>query len=83
MTSFLNANHIRIVDYPRLAEPLRDRLHETAQALASMHGARIEHIPQTPVRQEEVVATVLKDPGDPPGLVHLLSAMEACDAYEP
>lgn len=25
MTSFLNAHHIRIFDYPRLAEPLRDR----------------------------------------------------------
>lgn len=26
MTSFLNAKHIRIFDYPRFAEPLRDRI---------------------------------------------------------
>ncbi len=83
MTSFLHANHIRIFDYPRFAEPLRDRLRETAQALASTYGARIEHIPQTHVRKEEVVAAVLKERGDHPGLVHVISAMEACDAYEP
>jgi hypothetical protein len=59
MTSFLNANHIRIFDYPRFAEPLRDRLRDTAQALASTHGARIEHILQTHIRKEEVVAGVL------------------------
>ena len=83
MTSFLHANHIRIFDYPRFAEPLRDRIRETAQALASTHGARIEHIPQAHVRKEEVVAAVLKERGDHPGLVHVSSAMEACDAYEP
>ena len=26
MTSYLNAHHIRIFDYPRFAEPLRDRI---------------------------------------------------------
>ncbi len=35
MTSFLNARHIRIFDYPRFAEPLRDRIREAAQALAT------------------------------------------------
>jgi hypothetical protein len=34
-------------------------------------------------RKEDLVAAVLKDRGDHPGLVHVLSAMEACDAYEP
>ena len=43
MTSFLNARHIRIFDYPRFAEPLRDRIREAAQALATAQGARIEH----------------------------------------
>ena len=34
MTSFLNAQHIRIFDYPRFAEPLRDRLRANAEKLA-------------------------------------------------
>jgi hypothetical protein len=83
MTSFLNARHIRIFDYPRFAEPLRDRIREAAQALATAQGARIEHVAKAHIRKEDLVAAVLKDRGDHPGLVHVLSAMEACDAYEP
>ena len=83
MTSFLNARHIRIFDYPRFAEPLRDRIRAGAQALAAEHGATIEHINKAHIRKEDVVSAVLKKRGDHPGLVHVISAMEACDAYEP
>ena len=83
MTSYLNANHIRIFDYPRFAEPLRDRIREAAHALAVEHGARIEHIAKAHIRKEDVVTAVLKQRGTDPGLVHVISAMEACNAYEP
>jgi hypothetical protein len=83
MTSYLNAHHIRIFDYPRFAEPLRDRLREVAHTLAKEQGATIEHIAKPHIRKEEVVAAVLRQRGDHPGLVHVISAMEACDAYEP
>ncbi len=83
MTSFLNAQHIRIFDYPRFAEPLRERIREGAQALAAEQGIEIQHIPQAHVRKEDVVAAVIKERGDHPGWVHIISAMEACDAYEP
>jgi hypothetical protein len=82
MTSFLYAQHIRIFDYPRFAEPLRDRIRTQALALATEHRASIQHINKAGVRKEEVVAAVLKDRGDQPGLVHVISAMEACNAYE-
>ena len=83
MTSFLNARQIRIFDYARFAEPLRDRIRAAAQTLAAEHGVRIEHIAQAHVRKEDGVAAELKERGDPPGRVHVLSAMEACPAYEP
>ena len=83
MTSFLNAKHIRIFDYPRFAEPLRERIRAGAQALAAAQGVRIEHVAKASIRKEEVVAAVIKRRGDHPGLVHILSAMEACNAYEP
>lgn len=83
MTSFLNAQHIRIFDYPRFAEPLRERIRAGAQALAAEHGATIEHINKPHIRKEDVVAAVLKGRGEHPGLVHVISAMEACNAYEP
>ena len=39
MTSFLYSRGIRIFDYARFAEPLRERIRERAQALATEHGA--------------------------------------------
>jgi hypothetical protein len=83
MTSYLNTHHIRIFDYPRFAEPLRDRIREAAHALAAAQGVTIEHISKAHIRKEDVVAAVLRQRGDHPGLVHIISAMEACDAYEP
>lgn len=83
MTSFLNANHIRIFDYPRFAEPLRDRIRAAAEKLATAVGAKVEYIAKAHVRKEDVVAAVIKARGDHPGLVHVISAMEACSSYRP
>ena len=83
MTAFLSARQIRIFDYPRFAEPLRDRLRERAAELAADAGITIEHIANSHIRKEEVVAKVLAGRGDYPGLVHVISAMEACPTYKP
>lgn len=83
MTSFLNAKGIRIFDYPRFAEPLRDAIRERAHQLAEEQGARIEHIAKAHIRKEDVVAKVLAARGDHPGLVHVISAMESCESYKP
>jgi hypothetical protein len=83
MTRFLNANHIRIFDYPRFAEPLRNSIRDQAAALAAAAGITIEHIGKKHIRKEAVVAKVLQQRGDHPGLVHVISAMEGCDTYKP
>jgi hypothetical protein len=83
MTAFLSARQIRIFDYPRFAEPLRDRVRERAAGLASAAGITIEHIAKKHIRKEDVVAKILAVRGDHPGLVHVISAMEACDSYKP
>jgi hypothetical protein len=51
--------------------------------LAGSAGIEIEFIAKAHIRQEEVVARVLKARGERPGLVHVLSAMEACTSYRP
>jgi hypothetical protein len=61
----------------------RERIRENAQALAAEHGAAIEHIAKAHIRKEDVVAKVLAARGDAPGLVHVISAMEACATYQP
>ena len=83
MTRFLYASGIRIFDYPQFAQTLRDRVRDGAASLASEAGVTIEHIAKSHIRKEEVVARVLAQRGDHPGLVHIISAMEACDSYRP
>jgi len=73
MTRFLYAKAIRIFDYPQIAQTLRDRVRDCAAALASEAGLTIEHIAKSHIRKEEVVARVLEQRGDRPGLVHIIS----------
>ena len=83
MTSLLYAHDIRIFDYPRFAEPLRERIRERAQEVCAAAGIEIEHVRTSHIRKEALVANVLAVRGDAPGLVHVLSAMEACPSYQP
>jgi hypothetical protein len=83
MTAFLSARQIRVFDYPRFAEPLRDRVRERAAELAAAAGITIEHIANSHIRKEEVVAKVLAGRGDHSELVQVISAMEACPTYKP
>jgi len=77
------ARQIQIFDYPRFAEPLRDRVRERAAELAGAGGIAIEHITKSHIRKEDVVAKVLAVRGEHPGLVHIISAMEACNTCKP
>jgi hypothetical protein len=83
MTRFLYANQVRIFDYPEFAITLRERVRGAAASLAAGAGIAIEHVSKGHVRKEAIVAKVLEQRGDHPGLVHVISAMEACDAYKP
>ena len=83
MTSFLYSKGIRIFDYPKFAEPLRERIRERAQEVCKAAGIEIEHVNKSHIRKEDLVARVLEKRGDAPGLVHVLSAMEACPSYKP
>jgi hypothetical protein len=83
MTRFLFANGIQIFKYPEFAMTLRERVREQVASVVAEAGVRIEHIAKSYIRKEEVVAKVLEQRGDHPGLVHVLSAMEACPSYRP
>ena len=64
MTSFLHTHQIRIFDYARFAEPLRNRIREQARKLASEAGVTIQHVAKAHLRKEDLVAAVLKECGD-------------------
>lgn len=83
MTAYLYAHHIRIFDYARFAEPLRNALRENAERLAGDHGLQIDFIRKRNFRKEDKIQQVLQRRGKRPGLVWIFSAMERCATYKP
>lgn len=84
MTGFLYSHEIRIFDYPEFAKNLRDMLRANAEAIAQEHGLEIEFIRKSKrFRKEKRIQKILKTRGHHPGLVHIFSAMERCQAYRP
>ncbi|MSP03470.1 MAG: hypothetical protein EXR07_20875 [Acetobacteraceae bacterium] len=77
------ANGIQIFKYPEFATALRERVRGQVASVVANAGVTIEHIAKSHIRKETVVAKVLEQRGDHPGLVHVLSAMEACPSYRP
>jgi len=84
MGGYLGYHKIRVFDYPRWAEPLREELRENAERLATEAGLQIEFIRKLKAfRKEARIKEILAERGDHPGLVHIFSAMEACSSYQP
>lgn len=85
MTHYLYQQEIRIFDYAKFAEPLRERIRENAEALAQANGIKIEFARsgKKDVRKENRIQQILKERGDQPGLVHIFGAMEVCSSYRP
>ena len=83
MTSFLYSKGVRVFDYPKFAEPFKDQLRSNAGELAKENGVEIEFVAKTHIRKEDLVKKVLDKRGTHPGLVHVISAMEACGSYKP
>lgn len=83
MTGFLNANGIRIFDYPKWAEPLREEICVNAKRVAQEQGLEIEFIRRKVFRKEKRIKEIIATRGNHPGLVHIFSAMEPCPSYKP
>jgi hypothetical protein len=84
MAGYLSYRGIRLFDYARWAEPLRDEVRANAEHVAAEAGLEIEFIRKLKAfRKEDRVQSILAERGDHPGLVHIFSAMEACSSYRP
>ncbi len=83
LTAYMYQNNIRIFDYAKFAEPYRDELKQNAQRIAESAGLEIEYIRSSGVRKEAVIESILKKRGTHPGIVHIISVMEACTSYKP
>jgi hypothetical protein len=83
MTSFLFERKIRIFDYPKFAEPFRNRIRENAEKMAAEAGIEVEFIRKRNFRKEDRVKEILASRGEQTGLVCIFSAMEPCSTYKP
>src|SRR5947208_16640104 len=76
MTSLLFERKIRIFDYPKLAEPYRNRIRENAEQMAAKGGVEIEFIRKRNFRKEDRVKEIIAKRGEQAGLVCIFSADE-------
>ena len=85
MTKYLYMHGIRIFDYGKqFAEPLKERIRSNAETIAQENGLEIEFIRKRKAfRKEDRIQEILNERGTHPGLVHIFSAMEGCQAYDP
>ena len=83
MTSYLYSKGVRIFDYPKFAEPFKEMIRSNTEQLAKDNGIEIEFVAKTHIRKEDLVRKVLDKRGLHTGLVHIISAMEACGSYKP
>ncbi len=83
MTSYLYSHKIRIFDYPKFAEPFRNEIRSNAEQIAKDNNIEIEFVKKSHIRKEDLVKKVLDKRGYHTGIVHIISAMEACGSYRP
>jgi len=84
MTSDLYNKQIKIFDYPKWAESLKNQLKNHIEFLAHNSEMSVNFIrKQKSFRKEEQIKDIIAQRGDHPGIVHIYSAMESCSAYRP
>lgn len=83
MTSYLYSKGVRIFDYPKFAEPFKEQLRSNAEQIAKDNNIEIEFVAKSHIRKEDLVKKVVDKRGSHTGLVHIISAMEACGSYKP
>mgnify|MGYP006873040794 CR=1 FL=1 len=84
MTSYLNANQIRIFDYQKFCEPLTKKVRSTAETIAKEAGIEIEFIRKVgSFRKEDRIREIIESKQIREGLVHIFTATESCNSYKP
>lgn len=83
MTAYLKKDDVRIFDYPRFAEPYKEVIRSNAERIAKEEGVGIEFVRKAHIRKEDLVAEKIRQRGNQPGLVHIISTMELCTTFKP
>ena len=73
---FLRANHILLKDFKQYAISLAKELKQNAEMLAEKNNARFIYLNDSKHRNEEIVKEIIKQRGDHPGLVAVITNLE-------
>src|SRR5260370_22080121 len=83
VTGYFYAHEMRIFDYPKWAQPLREELRANMERVAAENRIEIEFVrSRKSFRKEDLVQEVLRKRGEHPGLWCILSAMPPCRCYK-
>ena len=84
MTSYLNANKIKIFDYAAFSQPMTQKVRENAEKIAKENNIEIEFIRKLHAfRKDDRIKEIIEESGKTDGLIHIFSAMESCNTYKP
>jgi len=82
MTGLLVQQGVEPCHFARWAQPRTDSIRANAERMAAEAGLKVQFLAKVTTRKEEIAHEVLRQRGDEPGLVCILSAMETCDSYK-
>jgi hypothetical protein len=83
MAIHLRVKGVRLFDFARWAEPLRDEIRNHAERVAQDNGLQIEFVRKKSFRQDDRIKQILAQRGSAPGLVHVFSVLEPCLSFKP
>jgi len=83
MTKYLYSQKIRVFEYKKFAEALREEIKSSAVKIAQENGLEIEYLNGIQFRKEDCIRQILEKRGSHPGFVHIFSTTELCSAYRP
>jgi len=79
----LRREGVRLFDFPKWAEPLRNAIRDHAAQIAADHGLEIEFVGMKNFRMADRIREIVAERGAHPGLVHVFSVMEGCLSFRP
>jgi len=83
MTAHLYDKGVKVFDYVKYAEPLKDIIKHNAEQLARDNNIQIEFVRNASIRKEDLIKEKLLKCNNASGIIHILSAMEICASYQP
>jgi hypothetical protein len=83
ITKYLYSKNIRIFDYDKFAEGLRDTIRKQIDSLVAESGVEVQYLNKSGIRKESLVSAILKKWGDAPGIVCIFSTLEGCNTFKP